>query len=126
MKDRRRAQSTLEYAMVTACLVAALLAMQIYLKRSIQGRLRNAADELGEQYSAITTTSNLTQTITNPIPVTTTGRPRFITVFNSATGRAETREIMEVQRNESTRITVEPGSREETRGLNGEDLFPQR
>lgn len=47
----KKAQSTLEYAVLIACIVAALLAMQIYLKRSMQGNLRGAAERLGQQYS---------------------------------------------------------------------------
>jgi hypothetical protein len=45
------AQSTLEYAFIIAVVVAALLAMLIYLKRSAEGRLRQLADELGPQYA---------------------------------------------------------------------------
>lgn len=55
-----RAQSTLEYAVVVACVVAAILAMQIYIKRGTQGRLRQASDEIGEQYSPTATTSSIT------------------------------------------------------------------
>ncbi len=50
MKDKK-AQSTLEFAVVIMCVVAALLAMQIYLKRGMQGKLKQAADELGSAYS---------------------------------------------------------------------------
>ncbi len=56
----KQGQSTLEYAVVIACLVAALLAMQIYLKRGMQGRFRQAADDLGQQYAPKNTTSDIT------------------------------------------------------------------
>lgn len=56
---RPSAQSTLEYAVVVACVVAALLAMQIYIKRGTQGRLRQASDEIGEQYAPMNTTSTI-------------------------------------------------------------------
>jgi len=49
--NRNQAQATVEYAMVVICLVGALIAMRIYIKRSIQGRLREASDSLGEQYA---------------------------------------------------------------------------
>jgi uncharacterized protein (UPF0333 family) len=55
---RRKGQSTLEYAVLIAVVVGALLAMQIYMKRGIQGKLRQSADQIGEQYSAGHTTSN--------------------------------------------------------------------
>ena len=51
IKKRNKGQSTIEYAMLIACLVAALLAMQIYIKRAIQGRMREASDSIGEQYA---------------------------------------------------------------------------
>ncbi len=41
----------MEYAALVICLVAALLAMQVYLKRGMQGRLRQLGDELGQQYA---------------------------------------------------------------------------
>ena len=46
-----RGQSTVEYAVCIAVVVAALLAMQIYMKRGVQGKLRSATDDVGEQFS---------------------------------------------------------------------------
>ncbi|MBI3319017.1 MAG: hypothetical protein HYZ89_00290 [Candidatus Omnitrophica bacterium] len=46
-----KGQATLEYAVVIAVAVAALLAMQIYMKRGVQGKLREATDQVGEQFS---------------------------------------------------------------------------
>ena len=43
-------QSTLEYAVVVAVTVAALLTMQVYVKRGMAGKLRTSADSIGEQY----------------------------------------------------------------------------
>lgn len=54
-------QSTIEYAVLMAIIVAALVAMQIYVKRGFSGRLRAAADSVGEQYSPRHTTSTDTQ-----------------------------------------------------------------
>ena len=56
----RKAQSTLEYALVIACIVAALVTMQIYLKRGMQGKMRQSADSIGEQYAPENTTSDMT------------------------------------------------------------------
>ncbi|MFH1441998.1 MAG: hypothetical protein ABIH18_08175 [Candidatus Omnitrophota bacterium] len=47
----KRAQSTLEYAVVIAIIVGGLLAMQMYIKRGVQGRLKQASDDIGDQYS---------------------------------------------------------------------------
>jgi hypothetical protein len=47
----RKAQSTLEYALLIGVVVGALLYMQNYLKRSIQGQIQKAGDQIGEAYS---------------------------------------------------------------------------
>ena len=60
----KRGQSTLEYGVIVAVIVAALLAMQFYLKRGVQGKLKQAADDTGEQYTPLNTTSNITTTST--------------------------------------------------------------
>jgi len=56
----KKAQSTLEYAVIIAVVVAALIAMQAYVKRGLQGKIRSASDDIGEQYSPSRTTSNQT------------------------------------------------------------------
>ena len=58
----RKAQSTLEYAVVIFAIVAALVTMQIYLKRGIQGKMRQSADSIGEQYAPENTTSDINLT----------------------------------------------------------------
>lgn len=49
---RARGQSTLEYVILIGFIVAALIAMGVYMKRGVQGRLRESTDQIGEQYSA--------------------------------------------------------------------------
>lgn len=56
----RKAQSTLEYAVIITVVLAGLLAMQKYINRGIQGKLRSSADNIGEQYSAGNVTSTYT------------------------------------------------------------------
>ena len=51
MRTRTRGQSTVEYAVMIAVIIGALLAMQIYLKRGAMGKLRETADQLGDQFS---------------------------------------------------------------------------
>jgi uncharacterized protein (UPF0333 family) len=53
----KKGQSTLEYALLIGVIVAGLIAMQVYLKRGYQGRLRESTDQIGEQYSPGYTTS---------------------------------------------------------------------
>ena len=47
----RKGQSTLEFAILIVIIIGALIAMQNFIKRGYQGRLRSASDEMGEQYS---------------------------------------------------------------------------
>ncbi len=46
-----KGQSTFEYTFIFIILMTALLAMGLYIKRGIQGRWREAADQMGDQYS---------------------------------------------------------------------------
>ena len=75
-----RGQTVTETAILVMVITFAVLAMQTYLKRSVQGRLKSDIDQLGPQYdfwattgestvdhaSSVTTTS---ATITQPVPV---------------------------------------------------------
>jgi len=47
----KRAQSTLEYAILIVIILAALLSIQVYLKRGIQGRFKSSTDDIGDQFS---------------------------------------------------------------------------
>lgn len=59
-----KAQSSLEFALVIVAVALGLLAMQVYLKQGLQGRLRGIADNLGSQYDPIDTTFNITEELT--------------------------------------------------------------
>jgi len=61
----KRGQSTLEYAVIIAVVVGALLAIQVYVKRGVQGRLKQAADDIGEQFSPGASTYNYTTIVTS-------------------------------------------------------------
>ncbi len=55
----RRGQSTLEYVILILIVVAALLTMQVYMKRGVQGRWKSAVDDMGDQYDPNSTALNL-------------------------------------------------------------------
>jgi len=57
---RTKGQSTLEYVILLGFVIAALIAMGVYMKRGTQGQLREATDRVGEQYDARNTTSEYT------------------------------------------------------------------
>jgi len=53
------AQSILEYAILIAIVIAAVVVMQVYMKRGISGRLKESSDKIsgGESFSASNTTT---------------------------------------------------------------------
>ena len=50
-KRKKKGQSTLEYAVLIIIIIGALLTIQVYIKRAIQGRLKSASDDIGDQFS---------------------------------------------------------------------------
>jgi Flp pilus assembly pilin Flp len=60
--NKRKGQSTLEYAVLIVIIIAALLAMNQYIKRGLQGRLKSSTDDIGDQFSPGNT--NVRRTVT--------------------------------------------------------------
>jgi hypothetical protein len=58
MFKNRKGQSALEYALVIAVAIVALLAVNMYMRRGIQGRLRESTDQIGKQWDANTYSSS--------------------------------------------------------------------
>ncbi len=48
-KWSKRAQSTAEYAILIAVVVGAVVAMQIYVRRGLQGRVKDIVDNVGDK-----------------------------------------------------------------------------
>ncbi len=63
--SKLKAQSILEYSVLVGCIVAAFVAMQIYVKRGVEGRLKQTADDIGEQYAPENTTTDITTNLTS-------------------------------------------------------------
>ena len=69
---KKKAQSTLEYAVLIIIVIGALLSIQVYIKRGVQGRLKSATDDIGDQFSVgntnvitiVTVASNTRETFT--------------------------------------------------------------
>ena len=61
--NQKRGQSTLEYAVLVIVIIGALLSIQVYIKRGVQGRFKQAADDIGEQFSPGNTRVNKTHTV---------------------------------------------------------------
>lgn len=79
---KKNGQSTLEYAVLIVVIIAALVAMQVYLKRGIQGRVRESADQIGSQFSPGITTSNMT-TSTGGTTTESLENNQMTTTFNN-------------------------------------------
>ena len=82
----KKAQSTLEYAIITAIVIAALLSMNVYIKRGLQGGYRQQADNFGSQYAPKETTSDIINRIygegntsTSTVEATVDGKDKLIT-----------------------------------------------
>lgn len=60
----RKGQSTLEYSLVIAVVLAGLLAMQHYMRRGVEGKLRSSTDNIGDQYEAGKTTAKVLTKVT--------------------------------------------------------------
>ena len=56
-----KGQSTMEYAILIIIIIGALLSIQVYIKRGVQGRLKSAADDIGEQFSPGNTNASVVQ-----------------------------------------------------------------
>ena len=59
---KAKGQSTLEAVILIIIVIGALLSIQVYIKRGLQGRLKSAADDIGDQYSDSNT--NVLKTVT--------------------------------------------------------------
>ena len=84
-KNKQKGQSTLEYAILIIIIIGALLSIQVYIKRGIQGRLKSATDDIGDQFSVGNTNVTVTMTTSSQ------SRDTFIAgVTSSNLLRAET------------------------------------
>ena len=73
MFRRRKGQSALEYAVIISVVIGALLAMQIYMKRGLENRMRQSGDDVGKQFSAGATTVDRVTNRSSFITETTLG-----------------------------------------------------
>jgi|GEM_PF-347546 len=71
-RRRTKSQSLVEYAVLAACIAGALIGMQFYMKRAIQGRVKQSGDEIGEPYDAAATKSEITTKVNSRTTITST------------------------------------------------------
>lgn len=121
MFRNRKGQSTLEYAVIITVVIAALLAMQHYMRRGVSGKLRESADRIGEQYSA----GNMTSKVTTQQESDSISRETFGLAADHST-RAQGVSRYEVQKTAVTRHTnaaSEADKEQVTKGFEQETLF---
>ena len=106
LRLKRKGQSTAEYAIVIGLVIAAAVAMQVYVKRSLQAKVKDAVDyndgsasmlttkqyEPYYQESNITTTRNVTSGEN-----TATGGGMTRTLTNDTANRTGTQDVTGVQ-----------------------------
>jgi hypothetical protein len=84
-KRRKKGQSTLEYAILIIIILGALMSIQIYIKRGIQGRLKSATDDIGDQFSpGNTNVVKIMHTVSNSVDTFAFGKSK-----STLTGKGE-------------------------------------
>lgn len=98
MLNTKRGQSVLEYAILMVIIIAALLTLQTYVKRGIQGRLKSATDDIGSQYTTaeganyykrVSTTSNTHETQVGGVTDTSLRADTFTNSYEHITTNAD-------------------------------------
>lgn len=99
----KRAQSLIEYSLILAILGAALVGMQVYMKRGIQGVVKTAADQLGTQEGAQVLINFKRQT--NSVTATTGSRAGAVATHISA-GGTQTRDTSITSTSSGSSVSV--------------------
>lgn len=71
--NHRKGQSILEYVVVIAVIIAAVIAMGIYMKRGTMGKLRESSDDIGAQFQPFMTSGNTTISVSGNVTRSTAG-----------------------------------------------------
>ena len=89
-----KAQSTLEYVILLGVVVAALIAMNVYIKRSTEGKLRESTDQIGEQYDAGNTDSSYVTTTYSQQNEKTSKGGGSVTTIDSSQNKTGTENVL--------------------------------
>jgi uncharacterized protein (UPF0333 family) len=100
LKTFKKGQGTLEYAIIIVVVVGALIAMQWYIKGGYQGKLRQASDDMGQQFSPTRMSANMTTihgSSTNEVisggSYATNAMPSTTTVYNQNQTRVGSEDV---------------------------------
>ena len=98
LRKRTRGQSTAEYAILIALVIAAMIAMQTYVKRGLQARTKDAIDYLAEQTGDLGNTVQFEpQYLSSSFQVTRNQDQNFI-MTNKEIGGISTNAVTEIKR----------------------------
>jgi len=94
MFRKKRGQSTLEYGLIIAVVVAALLTINWYMQKGVQGKLKENSDQIGRQFDPATFANSWKSegqgnTITAETRDTTTGSTTSNTIAAETVVRSE-------------------------------------
>jgi len=93
--SKRKAQTTLEYAILIGVVVAGLIAMQTYIKRGVQGKLKDSADSMGEQFSpGYTLSDSSTTSFTHSTDTFREGTARS-DILNQTTNKVSSENVLD-------------------------------
>lgn len=93
-----KGQSTMEYAILIIIIIGALVSIQVYIKRGVQGRLKSAADDIGEQFSPGNTNARIsTVSFSNTRETFVNGVTKSIVLSPETTNIVTSQNIINVQ-----------------------------
>lgn len=96
---KRKGQSTVEYAILIIIIIGALISIQVYFKRGVQGRVKDSADNIGEQYSPGNTRINtVTKSHSRTTETFNMGVQRSQLIDTESTNIFKNQQIINVQR----------------------------
>lgn len=104
MLINRKAQSTLEYALVIAAVIGALLAINAYMKKGVQGRLKESSDQIGKQFDATGSYTSAWKSASTGETTTTETRAADTGVTTSVVAGGE-----KIEKSETEKWGTEPG-----------------
>ncbi len=62
LHQREKAQSTVEYAIIIAVVISALLTMQWWMRCGVMGKLHDSSDQIGDQFNPFAAAHNVNKT----------------------------------------------------------------
>lgn len=94
MLIKKKGQSILEYSLIFAAVIVALVAVNVYMKRSMQGRFRQSSDQIGKQFDPESfenswQTTSLGTTVTDETRAAVSGNSTSNTTASETITKAE-------------------------------------